>query len=80
MQKEGISFKEVAIIGDDMNDYRMLNTEALTFCPQDANHHIKAIVDYVLETKGGSGVAKEMIDKILAQDIVAKNAYLRQYQ
>lgn len=64
MQKENIKFSEVAAIGDDLNDYKMLKNVGLSFCPQDASTHIKEIVDVVCTKNGGQGAVREMIEYI----------------
>ena len=79
MHQEALSYQEVAILGDDLNDYGMLTSGAHTFCPQDASSQIKKVVDYVLQTKGGEGAAREMIEQILEGDEVAQAAYLAQH-
>ena len=65
LQKENITFKNVAAIGDDLNDYKMLKKVALSFCPNDAVEDIKNIVKVVCSKKGGYGAVREMIEYIL---------------
>lgn len=65
LQEEGISFKNVAAIGDDLNDYKMLQKVGLSFCPNDAVSDIKDIVKVVCKNKGGNGAVREMIEYIL---------------
>ena len=65
LQKENITFKNVAAIGDDLNDYKMLQKVALSFCPNDAVEDIKNIVKVVCSKKGGCGAVREMIEYIL---------------
>jgi 3-deoxy-D-manno-octulosonate 8-phosphate phosphatase (KDO 8-P phosphatase) len=65
LQKSGFSFEETAAIGDDMNDYKMLIHAAKSFTPSDGVKEIQEIVTYVLQTKGGQGVVREMIDILL---------------
>ena len=63
-----ISIKEVAYIGDDINDYHLLKTVGLSACPSSAPSYIKKIVDWQLETKGGEGVFREFVEKILKEN------------
>ncbi|QOG12983.1 KdsC family phosphatase [Arcobacter sp. FWKO B] len=67
ISKEGILYTEVAGIGDDLNDYQMLNRVGLSFCPNDASEYIQEIVDIVCKNKGGSGAVREMIEYICKQ-------------
>lgn len=60
----GISPEEVAAIGDDVNDYRLLKWVGSPFVPNDASEYVKPIA-HVLERSGGDACVREMIEKIL---------------
>lgn len=79
IKKENISYEDVAILGDDLNDYSMLDTDCFTFCPKDASFYIKDIVDVVLKSKGGKGAGREMIEYLLKRDPYALKNYLAFY-
>jgi len=64
----GISFKEVAAIGDDLNDFNMLSLVGKSFTPQDGVKEIKQLVDTVLSLEGGNGAVREMIDTIVDEN------------
>jgi len=59
---------EVAAIGDDLNDYRMLSLVGRSFTPNNGVADIKAIVDTVLANKGGDGAVREMIDIVIEEN------------
>ncbi|WP_304543728.1 KdsC family phosphatase [Sulfurimonas microaerophilic] len=59
---------EVAAVGDDFNDYEMLNFVGRSFTPNDAPKDIQALVDVVLSRKGGDAAVREMIDMIIEQN------------
>ena len=61
----GISFDNVAVIGDDLNDYNMLQLAGKSFTPKDGVKEIKGIVDEVLSCNGGDGAIREMIDSLV---------------
>ncbi|MFA6838406.1 MAG: HAD family hydrolase [Dysgonamonadaceae bacterium] len=66
-EKEGISLKEVAYIGDDVNCLELLQNVGLAACPSDAMTKIKAIPGiYILSKKGGEGAMREFADIILS--------------
>ena len=67
-QKKDIDLKNVAYLGNDINDKDAMAIVGFTFCPADAHISIKNISDYVLQTKGGDGVAREIYDMILTSD------------
>ena len=64
----GISLSAMAAIGDDLNDYKMLQSVAMAFVPKDASHYVAEIADRVLESKGGEGAVREMIEILIRQN------------
>ena len=70
-----LTFEQVAVIGDDLNDYHMLKNAGLSFTPKNGVEDIKKIVDIVLESEGGRGAIREMIEIILKKDGI-KNKFL----
>ena len=75
LKDSNLTFEQVAVIGDDLNDFKMLQTAGLSFTPQNGVEDIKNIVDYILEKKGGEGAVREMIEIILKKDGI-KNKFL----
>ena len=63
-----IHHDEVAAIGDDINDYKMLKNVGRSFTPKDAVVEIQELVDTVLSKKGGEGAVREMIDTLLVEN------------
>ena len=57
--------KEVAFIGDDLNDLPVFKVAGLAVCPADTYDYIKARVDLVTTAKGGEGVVREVADLVL---------------
>ena len=53
---------DVAYVGNDINDLAVMKLVGVTFCPADAHVSIKEISQYILESKGGEGVAREIFD------------------
>ncbi len=58
--------KQVAYIGDDINDLGVLRNCGLAACPADAMSYVKDKVDIVTQVKGGHGVVREVADLVLA--------------
>ncbi len=58
--------KQVAYIGDDINDLGTLKNCGLSVCPADAMSYMKEKVDLVTNAKGGEGVVREVADLVLA--------------
>ena len=68
LKKENISWNEVAAIGDDLNDFKMLKKAGISFTPANGSKYIKEIVNVQCEAKGGSGAVREMIEYIIKED------------
>lgn len=65
-QKElDLKDEEIAFIGDDVNDYEIMQRVGFCACPADAATQIKAIADVILEKKGGDGAVREFIDRFI---------------
>ena len=64
----GITFNEVAAIGDDLNDYNMLTLAGKSFTPKNGVKEIRELVDTVLSYDGGDGAVREMIDLIVDEN------------
>ena len=58
------SLKNVAYLGNDINDKEVMEVAGITFCPNDAHDSIKNISNHILKTKGGDGVIRELLDLI----------------
>lgn len=68
LEKEGISFENVAAIGDDFNDLSLLRAVGLSFAPCDAVGLVKEEVDVALSLGGGKGAVREMIDIVMEKE------------
>lgn len=58
--------KQIAYIGDDLNDLKCLSASGLSACPSDAMHYVRTRVDLVTRAAGGRGAVRELADLILA--------------
>jgi len=61
------SYENVAFIGDDINDFRLLNKVGLSACPNQAPELIKKNVDWVIPVKGGDGVFRAFVETYLSK-------------
>ena len=71
----GLEFSEVAVIGDDLNDYNMINLVDESFTPLNGVKEIKSIVKTILSYNGGDGAVREMID-LLVEKNLQKDAFM----
>ena len=66
-KKNNITLNKVAYVGNDINDMEVMKIVATRICPPDAHCSIIAISDYVLKTKGGDGIIRELLDLIIQE-------------
>lgn len=65
-KKNGFAKEEIAYIGDDSNDYDVIQQCGFTATPSDGMNFIKEVVDYVCEAKAGYGAFREFAELIIA--------------
>lgn len=75
IEELGLNPYEVGVIGDDLNDYKMLKLVGRSFTPKDGVDEIKEIVNTVLSRNGGDGAVREMVD-ILVRENDQKDEFL----
>ena len=72
--KEGISLKETAYIGDDINCIELLKEAGIAACPANAVEQVKNIKGIIhLEKKGGEGAVREFIEMLFKQGLIEGN-------
>ena len=67
-EKLNITLDNIAVIGDDLNDYKMLKAAKISFVPNDASEHVEKIATVVLMRRGGDGAVREMIEYLIAKE------------
>lgn len=72
LDKEGLSFENVAAIGDDLNDVALLDAVKLSFAPKDAMAFVQGRVDMILSRDGGKGAVREMIETVVKYEGLEK--------
>ena len=63
---EGLELKNAAAIGDDYNDFGLLNAVGWSFKPKNAIKELK--VKTTLKHKGGNGAIREMIEILIRSE------------
>jgi len=58
--------EQVAYIGDDVNDIKLLKKVGFSAVPYDAIKEVKKVSDYICKVKSGEGVLREVADLILS--------------
>lgn len=64
-ERYGLTLRQVAYIGDDINDLEALRAVGWSASPADGMPVVRAAVDYVCEKKGGEGAVREIVEMIL---------------
>lgn len=59
-RESGVSLRDVAYVGNDLNDLEAIQLCGTSFAPSDADVVILKIVTHVLPCKGGAGISKEI--------------------
>jgi len=68
-QNLNLSLKKFIYVGNDLNDYKSMKLAGLKICPYDSHPEIKKISNVILKSKGGEGVAREIVEKIFKINI-----------
>jgi 3-deoxy-D-manno-octulosonate 8-phosphate phosphatase (KDO 8-P phosphatase) len=63
-----IEFSQIAAMGDDLNDYKMLKTVGRSYAPNDAVDTIKELATVVTKASGGFGAAREAVEDLLTHN------------
>ena len=70
-----ISLENVAYIGDDVNDVKVMQHVGIAACPSDAVREVRDIAHVILTKKGGHGCVREFIDEYI---LVKKNEWMEE--
>ena len=62
-----IALENVCYVGDDINDLEALQAVGYGCCPADAVPEVKRVAQYITHTKGGNGVIREIVNKIIRE-------------
>ncbi len=60
-----ISFREIAFIGDDLNDLMVLKYAGVAITVNDGHPAVRKIADYITVNKGGNHAVREVCELIL---------------
>ena len=63
-ENNNFDLQNVGYVGNDINDKEVMGIVGITYCPLDAHKSIQDISDNILQTKGGDGVIRELLDLI----------------
>ena len=64
-----LSLDKVIYIGNDINDIDAMNLCGHKICPSDSHPLVKKVSDHVLDSAGGEGVVRELVEHHLGIDL-----------
>lgn len=64
----GITLKEVAYIGDDINDMALLSKVGYSATPLNAPKYVQKVAQNTLQVRGGDGAFRAFVEKILMEN------------
>ena len=67
------SHEGLIYLGNDLNDYEIMNFAGFSVCPNDGYVMIKNIADKVLHSNGGDGFVREFIEGFISIGSIEKN-------
>ncbi len=68
LKELNLTWDNVAVIGDDLNDYTMFVKAQYSFAPKNASSYIKRVATFNLAQNGGEGAVREMIEILIKQE------------
>ena len=64
------SLKNILYVGNDLNDYLVMQLCGYSACPADSHSKIKSVSDIILSTNGGDGIVRELLEEVLNLDFI----------
>tara|TARA_B100000795_G_C22796915_1_gene439830 strand:- start:1180 stop:1683 length:504 start_codon:yes stop_codon:yes gene_type:complete len=64
------SLDRVLYVGNDLNDFNIMSLCGYTACPSDSHTSIKKISQFILSTRGGDGVVREIVEDIFCLNML----------
>lgn len=68
MRITGLQKEEIAYMGDDLNDIKIMKKLGFSGTPLDGANEVKIIADFISSKNGGEGAVREFIEAVLKKD------------
>ena len=65
LEQHSIDFSNTVFVGNDINDLEAMKASGFSFAVADSVKEVKKVADFVLESKGGDMVAREIFNNFL---------------
>ena len=69
-RKYNIALENVAYVGDDINDLEAIKAVGFGCCVANGMPRVKAVAKYVTQTPGGSGAIREVVEKVIKDEVI----------
>ena len=66
-----ISTRKMLYVGNDLNDYEAMINCGYSACPSDSHPKIKRISQITLNSNGGNGVMRELLEETMGLDLIS---------
>jgi 3-deoxy-D-manno-octulosonate 8-phosphate phosphatase (KDO 8-P phosphatase) len=76
----GITFDEVAYIGDDINDMALLKEVGYSASPSNAPSYVQDVAQFVIPVKGGDGAFRAFVEKLLIENDLLDTALEKYFE
>jgi 3-deoxy-D-manno-octulosonate 8-phosphate phosphatase (KDO 8-P phosphatase) len=70
VNRNNYNLKNILYVGNDLNDYLVMQLCGYTVCPADSHSKIKSISSIILSANGGDGVVRELLEDVLSLDFI----------
>ena len=64
------SLKNILYVGNDLNDYLVIQLCGYSACPADSHSKIKNVSSIILGTNGGDGIVRELLEEVFNLDFI----------
>ena len=69
-ESKGYDLGRILYVGNDLNDFNVMKICGYSVCPIDSHIKIKELSNIVLNTRGGEGVVRELLEDVLDLDFI----------
>jgi 3-deoxy-D-manno-octulosonate 8-phosphate phosphatase (KDO 8-P phosphatase) len=64
------NLKNILYVGNDLNDYLVIQLCGYSACPADSHSKIKSVSSNILSTNGGNGIVRELLEEVFNLDFI----------
>ena len=68
--KNKLNFENTLFVGNDINDLGAISLTKFSACPSDSHIEVKKVVSFILKTRGGDGVLREIAENLLNINLI----------